>query len=242
MISPQLYFAVMLITNPQKARRILLAEELENWFMDLFDEEYEDIFNGTFLAKQDDYIDRIVDKYLEVTGVNINAKDKYSIEVIDKAIKTATAIQETTVKNILYPSSKAPAVGFGIPTSEGSDIEDEISGFIKAGIAFSSAMFVTDGIKRWFSKERANLIALNEANWIYNHEEFEEALGKYSKKTWYTALDERVRATHIVMEGVTIPINEPFRVGAYLMNYPLDDSLGAGLEEIINCRCTVQYS
>ena len=64
-MSPELYFAVMLITNPQKARRILLAEELENWFMDLFDDEYEDILEGTFKDNQELYIDRIIDKYLE---------------------------------------------------------------------------------------------------------------------------------------------------------------------------------
>ena len=35
-MKPELFYASMLITEPQKARRILLAEELENWFMDLF--------------------------------------------------------------------------------------------------------------------------------------------------------------------------------------------------------------
>ena len=45
-MSPELYFAVMLITNPQKARRILIAEDWENWFMDMFDEEYKDIFGN----------------------------------------------------------------------------------------------------------------------------------------------------------------------------------------------------
>ena len=50
-MNPTLYYAVMLITEPQKARRILLAEELENWFMDLFDEEFEDILEGTFKDK-----------------------------------------------------------------------------------------------------------------------------------------------------------------------------------------------
>ena len=62
-MSPQLYYAVMLITNPQKARRILLAEELEDWFMDLFEDEFVDIMNGTFKDKQETYIDRIVNEY-----------------------------------------------------------------------------------------------------------------------------------------------------------------------------------
>ena len=233
-MSPELYYAVMLITNPQKARRILLAEELENWFMDLFDEEYEDILEGAFLANQSYYIERIVDKYLQTTGVSISDTDEYSRSVIEQATKKASQIQESTVRNILLPYSKQ--------NKEDENLAEIIS-FITAGIAFSSAVYATDKIKEWLDRNRANLIALNEANWVCNNEEFYEAKrqGK-TKKTWHTALDEKVRLTHIAMEGVTIPIEEPFHVGAYLMMMPLDESLGAGAEEIINCRCSVSYS
>lgn len=230
-MSPELYFAVMLITDPQKARRILIAEDWENWFMDLFDEEYEDIFNGTFLANQSEYIERIIDKYIEATGISVTAVDEYARRVIEKATTTASQIQETTVRNVLLPYSK-----------ETNDI-DEVATLISAGIAFSSAAYPTEKIKKWFSSERANLIALNEANWIMNNQEFfgEIENGK-TKKTWHTALDEKVRMTHIGLEGVTIPINEQFHVGGYLMDYPLDTQYGAGAEEIVNCRCTVEYS
>ena len=235
MISPELYFAVMLITNPQKAIRILTAEDWENFFMDLFDDEWEDIFNGTFLKNEDIYIDRIVDKYLDTTGVLITSNDSYSREVIDKAYKTATQIQETTKKNIL----NAPIVGIGKSTPDDSD---ELRNFILAGIAFSASLFNTDEIKKWFSKDRANLIALNEANWIYNHEEYFEALASKKTKTWHTALDEKVRLTHIEQEGKTIPIDDYFHVGTSLMLYPLDTSMGASAGEIINCRCSVSYN
>ena len=77
-MNPTLYYAVMLITEPQKARRILLAEELENWFMDLFDEEFEDILEGTFKDNQYVYINRIVDKYIEITGVDENNSDEFT--------------------------------------------------------------------------------------------------------------------------------------------------------------------
>ena len=191
-MSPQLYFAVMLITNPQKARRILLAEELENWFMDLFDEEYNDVLNGTFLANQSYYIERIVDKYLQTTGVSITDTDEYSRSVIEKATKTASQIQETTVRNILLPYLKRNK----------DDISNEIVEFIMSGIAFSSAVYATDFISKWLSRERANLIALNEANWVYNNKEFFDAKadGK-TKKTWHTALDEKVRLDHIAIGG-----------------------------------------
>lgn len=232
-MSPELYYAVMLITNPQKARRILLAEELENWFMDLFDEEYEDILNGTFLANQSYYIERIVDKYLQTTGVSITDTDEYSRSVIEQATKKASQIQDSTVRNILLPYS----------TQNKDDELAEIIGFITAGIAFSSVAYSTDEIKEWLDRKRANLIALNEANWVYNNKEFYDAKSQgKTMKTWHTALDEKVRLTHIAMEGVTIPIEEPFHVGAYLMMMPLDSSMGAGTEEIINCRCSVNYS
>lgn len=234
-MSPELYFATMLITNPQKAIRILTAEDWENFFMDLFDEEYEDIFNGTFLSNEDIYIERIVDKYLETTGVKITSTDDYSKEVIDKAYKTATQIQETTKKNILA----TPIVGFGKSTSDDSD---NLRNYILAGIAIGMSMVNTDEIKHWFSKERANLIALNGANWIYNHEDFFNALNSSKTKTWHTALDEKVRITHMALEGITIPTEDLFHVGTYLMRFPLDDSYGAGAEEILNCRCSVSYS
>lgn len=243
-MSPALYFAVMLITNPQKAIRILTAEDWENWFMDLFDEEYDDIFNGTFLSNQSYYIERIIDKYLQTTGVSITNTDEYSRGVIEKATSTASQIQETTVRNILFPSfkqNKNSSVGYGMTQADGGDSLSEIRDFITAGIAFSSALYATDDIRKWLSKERANVIALNEANWIFNNKEFFEARDNKKTKTWHTALDEKVRITHIALEGVTIPMDEPFHVGSYLMMYPLDSSLGAGAEEIVNCRCTVSY-
>lgn len=243
-MSPELYYAVMLITNPQKARRILLAEELENWFMDLFDEEYEDVLSGDFLTNQSYYIERIVDKYLQTTGVSITNVDEYSRGVIEKATTVASQIQDSTVRNILFPSSRqnnTPVVGYGMNQTDDSDSSDEIRDFIMAGIAFSSAIYATDKIRKWLSRERANTIALNEANWIYNDKEYYDAVDKKKTKTWHTSLDERVRFTHMEVEGVTIPVNEPFHVGAYLMDFPLDIKYGAGAEEIVNCRCSVSY-
>lgn len=227
-MSPELYFAVMLITNPQKARRILLAEELKNWFMDLFDEEYEDILDGTFRANQEIYVDKIIDKYLEITGVSMTATDEYSKSVVDKAVKSAVEIQDTTWRNIV--------------AIKGADAqEDSIAEFIKGGIAIGTTLFATDVIRRWLSQDRANLIALNEANWKWNNEEYFDAQENNKTKIWHTALDERVRLTHISLEGVELPINEPFHVGSSLMMFATDSSLGASISEIANCRCTTEY-
>ena len=62
-----------------------------------------------------------------------------------------------------------------------------------------------------------------------------------TKKRWKSYRDERVRADHADVDGQVVDISRPFRVGKYVMMYPKDDSLGAGLEEIVNCRCSVEY-
>ena len=55
-------------------------------------------------------------------------------------------------------------------------------------------------------------------------------------------MDKHTRDSHRDLDGVSKPISEPFEVGEYLMQFPTDDSLGAGMEEIANCRCSVEYS
>ena len=66
------------------------------------------------------------------------------------------------------------------------------------------------------------------------------ALGIGYEKTWSIA-GINTRPTHQVMDGVTVGQYEPFMVGGYPMDYPMDDSQGAPAEEIINCSCTCIY-
>jgi uncharacterized protein with gpF-like domain len=65
---------------------------------------------------------------------------------------------------------------------------------------------------------------------------------KVVSKTWWSLRDKKVRASHKAVHGTTVPYNEPFSVGGSHMMRPGDDSLGAGAEEIINCRCSVLFN
>ena len=62
-----------------------------------------------------------------------------------------------------------------------------------------------------------------------------------TKKTWLTMRDAKVRDAHKMMDGVTVPIDEPFEVEArgikYLGMFPADPILGAANNA--NCRCTI---
>ena len=56
-----------------------------------------------------------------------------------------------------------------------------------------------------------------------------------------------VRDSHRGMQGVTIPMDEPFKVprrdGGYdYMMFPGDYSMGASAENTVNCRCWCTYS
>lgn len=95
----------------------------------------------------------------------------------------------------------------------------------------------------YLSNDRAMFISECEANSILNYRQYSKALksGK-TKKTWIDVGDKRKRKTHLEVGGTTIPINEPFSVGDSLLMFPTDHSLGASADEIVNCRCSIQYS
>ena len=125
-----------------------------------------------------------------------------------------------------------------------NSIDEHLSEYV-SNEAAQIAQTTRDHINEEFytSYDRARLIAENDANTIINYVENTEAVvqGK-AHKTWCTMLDERVRHSHLTLEGKTIPIGGIFEVGDSLMQYPRDESLGASVGEIANCRCSLRYS
>lgn len=95
----------------------------------------------------------------------------------------------------------------------------------------------------YYSSDRAILMAENESSFIYGTDEFFDAVAEgYTHKTWLTMGDNKVRDSHSEVDGETLPIEEPFLVGGSVMMCPQDDSMGAGAEELVNCRCICEYS
>lgn len=93
------------------------------------------------------------------------------------------------------------------------------------------------------SKDRAMLISVNEANVLGNYRQQIEAVKSGKKyKTWMTMRDDKVRHTHMEVNGARMGIFDTFKVGKYDMSFPKDESLGAGQEEVANCRCVLHYS
>ena len=95
----------------------------------------------------------------------------------------------------------------------------------------------------YLSNDRAMFISECEANSILNYRQYSKAVkaGK-TKKKWIDVGDKMERKTHLKVGGTILPIDEPFSVGDSLLQFPKDTSLGASADEIVNCRCSIQYS
>ena len=95
----------------------------------------------------------------------------------------------------------------------------------------------------FFSEDRAQNIAENEANFIWNNSEYQDAIltGK-TRKRWSAIMDRRTRDTHKEANGSVVFIDQPFVVGDSLLMYPGDASFGASDSELVGCRCSVIYT
>lgn len=95
----------------------------------------------------------------------------------------------------------------------------------------------------YFSNDRARLLAEDQANWAYDIIDYEDALIMGARyKTWNTVGDNHVRDSHAEVEGLTIPIEEPFVLMGGLLNHPHDSSLGCSDSELAGCRCSLSFN
>lgn len=94
----------------------------------------------------------------------------------------------------------------------------------------------------FMSEDRATFIGEDESNSLWNWEELEEAqLYGRTDKTWNTVGDSHVRDTHVDVDGITLPLEEPFVVGGVEMMTPRDPEVDAP-EETAGCRCWLTFS
>ncbi len=91
---------------------------------------------------------------------------------------------------------------------------------------------------------KAIRIVRTESTRIYNEAQFHsiehaEEQGLVMTKTWSSALDDRTRESHEMLDGVTLPVDEPFVIDGDEGMFPGDFSEA---KNVINCRCTVEYN
>lgn len=100
---------------------------------------------------------------------------------------------------------------------------------------------------------RAETIARTVSTQAYNEAAWTRTREYAPYKGWISAKDSRTRASHLMMNGVIVEVDEAFEVPAFMaskntrieacrMMYPGDSSLGAPKGQIIQCRCTLAPS
>lgn len=101
------------------------------------------------------------------------------------------------------------------------------------------AVLETTGSERW--RNRARVIAVTEttralgAGTTAAGLEQSRVTGRLLQKRWRTEHDDRVRPAHRAVDGVTLPLYQPFMVGGYPLMFP-GDPMGPA-DEVVNCRC-----
>jgi hypothetical protein len=91
------------------------------------------------------------------------------------------------------------------------------------------------------TEHRADTIARTEVNMAANAgvQSWGSVLsdaGFVTTKVWFAMDDARTRPTHREADGQEVPLDEPFNVGGYDLDFPGDPNGPA--EEVVNCRCT----
>lgn len=221
------YFNPMNLTPAEKKQRIATAKKFKIRIHDWFLSVYNDIKTGRYLHEKldGDYIDDLIAAYIAMME-SVDKTSMYDTEVNAKAMRFAEQVNQTNRNIINEPDN----VEFTNTVMLGTGIREElIPSYVKHELS--------GGGDEW-ENYREILIATNETNWIYNyliHKKKVES-GQLTH-TWESMRDEKVRGSHAIADGQTVPINEPFTVGGYKLLYPGDDSLGAPPSETIGCRC-----
>lgn len=169
---------------------------------------------------------------------------KESVEIASEEIKK---IMENTV---LTDHSKTKLINSVIANSGAIKKDEEFPGLSVFDVRKSTSRFLQEKLNQTLDY-RMNMIALTETQNAAEGakqlvlEEYNSSLrnlfltGEYkSKKQWIAVLDEKTRDWHAEADSQIQSIEDPFIVNNEKLMNPGDTSLGASLNNIINCRCS----
>ena len=210
------YFAPMRISKAQKEKRADLAKRLDDVFEGLLIYVYESQRAYSVLEGLDEINRMSGTTIVQISGLSA---------IYQSAIDTAREEYLEAIEDIFDPNGVLPL-----------HAEETILATLTVLMRHSDEAY-------YYSRDRARAIAETESNYIYEYSELADAIEEgYQYKTWETIMDGRERDSHAELNGVTLPIEEPFEARGGLLAFPGDDSMGASDEELQNCRCSLSYS
>jgi len=150
----------------------------------------------------------------DLLGVNFTFGTRLQEAVDNKVFKFAENVNNTTEKRIKQQLQEGLA--------EGESIKE-----------------IKQRVKEIFEHRKisdAEMIARTEIISISNKAELEtyKDTGLVEKKEWLATLDDRVRDSHLMLDGEVVPVSSPFSNG---LMHPGDVTGDGG--EVVNCRCAM---
>lgn len=201
---------------------------IENLFDNKMDEALKHTLAGAFLNGLNtgaEHGQTLLNKK-SVKEISDKVKRAFSLWIDNYGLELCKDINTTTKKKLRKALSESIV--------EGEDLRHQVNKLIE----------VADGLFDDDKKVRATLIARTESCSTMNagSNELYRAEG-IRMKSWLSVQDDRTRDAHLIMDGVTIPLEDKFEVpatsqseGAF-MEYPGEPSAPAG--QVCNCRCSI---
>ena len=229
------YFSSMEISESDKRRREELADLIDDVMLFFFSaylvftDKAKALYDRNYFVKM--VYDRLEDAVMEVTGIDEYIKNRLqtiSEEVVDTTINRLNKQSDALTPYESFETS--PPSEEPLPPSGSSPEMGE-----------NADTYNTD-LPYWLSEKRAFFIAVDTANTIMNYTDFTVAKAEgMTRKQWLTQRDEKVRVTHIALDGQTIGIDDVFVVGDSIMRFPKDEEYSPNPKETIRCRCSIRY-
>jgi uncharacterized protein with gpF-like domain len=125
----------------------------------------------------------------------------------------------------------------GVPDEIYQQIQTEISAGLKAGESLSQISQRITKVFDEIASGRASVIAATETAAAYGFASNQAAVaaGVPYKKWLHSVIPKVPRPDHIAIDGLIVPMNQPFPVGDPQLMYPHDGN--GSPEDVINCRC-----
>jgi len=181
---------------------------------------------------------------IKAYGDNMNY-GTYEIEHDSKINTGFTLYDENTVKNLLKEDPKIiPMPKVDIPKDELWNRQHLTSAVTQGILQGESIPKIADRLQNVAFMGRNSAIrnartyttAAENKGRIDSYERAEK-LGIQTNKKWIATLDDRTRAEHRHLDGMSVSPDEDFKVDGYTISFPGDPS--AEPEMFYNCRCTL---
>lgn len=177
--------------------------------------------------------------------IPLNNRDKLGAEIFNKIIReNKDALQEMVKTN----QKALEQINKDITTNQSKAVIKRRNQLIKERITVNGVTRpltndeIAQRLTSEFRDDEARVQRILNTETHRQNELVKEAVARqegYTKKTWNTQRDSKVRSSHSKLHGKTIEIKKDFNVGGHKASQPSAATLPP--EEAINCRCFLTF-